>query len=206
MTDSAKTFFGLLRHAVTEWNALRRIQGQADSPLTPAGRSMALEWGKLLAGYGWHRILSSDLGRARDTAGRINRTLNLPVTADTRLREMDWGKWTGYSVSELKTAFPDQWSEQTALEWDFRPPGGESFRDVWQRGIDVLREASGTWPGENILVVTHEGVIKSILYHKTTLSDLIANGQGLLPYHLHCLVFSDGRLSVERLNSLSLSA
>jgi len=167
---------------------------------------MALEWGRLLAEYSWDRIVSSDLGRARETVERINRILNLPVTTDARLREMDWGKWTGYTVSELKTAFPEQWAEQTASEWDFRPPGGESFQDVWKRGIGALHEASGTWPGENILIVTHEGVIKSIIYHKTTLSDLIANGQGLLPYHLHCLAFSNGRLSVERLNSLNLSA
>lgn len=206
MSDDTKTSFGLMRHAVTEWNTLRRIQGQADSPLTTAGQSMALEWGKLLAGWGWHRILTSDLGRAGDTAERINRNLNLPVTADDRLREMDWGKWTGFSVSELKAAYPEQWAEQTALEWDFRPPGGESFRDVWHRSIAVLQEAAGAWPGENILVVTHEGVIKSIIYHKTTLSDLIANGQGLLPYHLHCLAFSNGQLSVERLNHLNLSS
>lgn len=205
MTNDTKTSFGLMRHAVTEWNTLRRIQGQADSPLTTTGQSMALEWGRLLAGWGWHRILTSDLGRAGDTAERINRNLNLPITADDRLREMDWGKWTGFTVSELKASYPEEWAEQTALEWDFRPPGGESFRDVWQRSIAVLIEAAGAWPEENILVVTHEGVIKSIVYHKTTLSDLIANGQGLLPYHLHRLAFSNGQLSVERLNHLNLS-
>lgn len=184
---------------------MRRIQGQADSPLTAKGESMALEWGRLLSGNIWHRIISSDLGRARETADRMNRTLNLPITHDTRLREMDWGKWTGYTVADLKIEFSEQWAEQTSYEWDFRPPDGESFRDVWKRGFQSLIDASHSWPQENILVVTHEGMIKSIIYHKSTLSDFINNGQGLQPYHLHCLALSNGRLLVERLNYINLS-
>jgi probable phosphoglycerate mutase len=206
MTEPSRTCFGMLRHSVTEWNQSRRIQGQADSPLTFTGEAMALRWGQILAQNAWQRILSSDLGRARKTAELINQTLNLPLTLDSRLREMDWGRWTGKTTSQLKIEFSEVWTKQTAAEWDFCPPEGESFRGVWKRGLEALTAASCNWPGENILVVTHEGMIKSMIYHESTRSDFLKNGQCLMPYHLHCLMLSSGRLTVEYLNFVNLSS
>jgi broad specificity phosphatase PhoE len=205
MKHHPKTCFGLLRHSMTEWNMSRRIQGQSDSPLTLKGETLALQWGRLLAGNSWSRILSSDLGRARKTTELINQTLNLPVTLDSRLRERDWGKWTGKTIAQLKNEFTDRWAKQIQYEWDFCPPGGESFQSVWKRGLEALVAASGSWSGEKILVVSHEGIIKSLIYHESTLSDFLKNGQCLMPYHLHCLTFLSGRLAVERLNFLNLS-
>jgi len=205
MKDPPKTSFGLLRHTITEWNQSRRIQGQSDSPLTLTGETLALRWGRLLAGNIWSRILSSDLGRARKTTALINQTLNLPVTLDSRLREKDWGKWTGKTMPQLQTEFADLWAKQVPSEWDFCPPGGESFQCVWKRGREALSAASGSWPGEKILVVTHEGMIKSLIYHESTLSDFVKEGQRLMPYHLHRLTFLSGRLAIEHLNFLDLS-
>jgi len=202
---SLPTSFGLLRHTITEWNQSRRIQGQSDSPLTLAGEALALRWGRLLSGKSWNRILSSDLGRARRTTELINRTLNLPVTLDSRLREKDWGKWTGKTVAQLKMEFADIWAEQMPSEWDFCPPGGESSQSVWKRGRKALAAASGKWTGEKILVVTHEGMIKSLIYHASTLSSIFKEGQCLMPYHLHRLTFLNGKLAVERLNFMNLS-
>ncbi len=205
MIHPPQTRFGLLRHTVTEWNQSRRIQGQADSPLTPAGEMLARRWGQLLAGDIWSRILTSDLARARKTTELINRTLNLPVTLDSRLREKDWGKWTGRTMAQLETEFADIWAAQKLSEWDFCPPGGESFQSVWTRGRQALEAASDVWPGETILVVTHEGMIKSLIYHQSTLFDSHKEGQCLMPYHLHRLSFLSGRLSVDHLNHLNLS-
>jgi len=203
---SIPTFFGLLRHTVTEWNQIRRIQGQSDSPLTSAGEALALEWGRLLSGKSWSRILSSDLGRARKTTGLINRALNLPVSLDPRLREKDWGEWTGKTVAQLKMEFSDIWAKQMPSKWDFCPPAGESSQSVWKRGREALATASVKWPGKKILVVTHEGMIKSLIYHESTLSGVPENGQCLMPHHLHCMIFSSGGLAIERLNALDLSS
>jgi broad specificity phosphatase PhoE len=200
-----ETCFGLLRHTITEWNQGRRIQGQFDSPLTLAGETLALQWGRLLAGKSWSRILSSDLGRAIKTTELINRTLKLPVTLDFKLREKDWGNWTGKTMAQLKMEFPDIWAKHKPSEWDFCPPCGESFQSVWKRGREALAAASCSWPGESILVVTHEGVIKSLIYHESTLSDFLKEGQCLMPYHLHNLTFLCDRLEIKRLNFLDLS-
>ena len=205
MIHHPKTCFGLLRHAATEWNRSRRIQGQSDSPLTWPGEISAQLWGRLLAAHAWSRILSSDLGRARRTTELINRTLNLPVTLDPGLREKDWGEWTGKTMAQLKMELADIPEKQMPSEWDFCPPGGESFQCVWKRGLQALAAASGRWPGEEILVVTHEGMIKSLIYHESTLSDFRKHGLCLMPYHLHRMAFLNGRLAVEGLNFLNLS-
>ena len=88
MTErSTLTRFGLLRHAMTEWNRERRIQGQTDTPLSPLGERQAGQWGHLLKAYPWNRILVSDARRALDTAALINESLEVPVHCDPRLRE-----------------------------------------------------------------------------------------------------------------------
>ncbi len=204
MTPHPKTCFGLLRHALTEWNQSRRIQGQSDSPLTPAGEAHALRWGRLLSDMSWSRILSSDLGRARKTTELINLTLNLPVILDSRLREKDWGKWTGRTVAQLKTEFADIWASQAPSDWDYCPPGGESSQSVWKRGREALDAASGCWPGDNILVVTHEGVIKSLIYHESTLSG--SRKDKLMPHYLHRMIFLNGSFAVSHLNDVDLFA
>jgi len=77
-----KSSFGLVRHAETVWNREKRIQGQKDSPLTVEGQKFAGLWGRQLAAEPWSRILSSDTGRALETAEWINRSLRLPLATD----------------------------------------------------------------------------------------------------------------------------
>ena len=73
MQDPNKiTRFDLMRHAQTEWNREKKIQGLCDSPLTAVGERQASAWGRLLAQYSWDRILTSDSDRALTTAERIN--------------------------------------------------------------------------------------------------------------------------------------
>ena len=93
--NNSITRFALLRHGKTEWNQKKRIQGQEDSPLTAEGRTEAGQWGLKLKDVLWNRVLTSDLGRAMETATLINQVLKVPLFQDSRLREQDWGKWTG---------------------------------------------------------------------------------------------------------------
>jgi broad specificity phosphatase PhoE len=107
MTDKSRiTRFALLRHAETQWNREHRIQGQEDSPLTHNGESRARKWGQLLKAQPWDRIISSDSGRALSTALIINDALRVPLIQDPRLREQDWGQWTGNTMGQLRREVP----------------------------------------------------------------------------------------------------
>jgi probable phosphoglycerate mutase len=198
------TFFDLMRHAPTVWNAQKRIQGQADAPLTPAGEDLARRWGRMLQGQPYSRILSSDLGRALATAAALNSALGLPLSADPRLREQDWGRWTGETLAALRTRDPRPLTAAEGRGWGFRPPGGESRHEVWRRGRAALVAAARRWPGETLLVVTHEGVIKCLAYRLSARRFLPTEMPLLRPRHLHRLQAAGGDLTPTALNRLAL--
>jgi probable phosphoglycerate mutase len=198
------TRFGLIRHAQTVWNREKRIQGQSDSPLTPEGKTQAVSWARILKRFSWHCILASDTGRALDTAKLINDTLKLELKTDSRLREQDWGQWTGKTISQLKTDFLKELQAQESAGWAFCPPGGEDRRHVQQRSQEVLLETAGQWPGTNILVVTHEGVVKSLIYHLCDRKFLATERPIIKRYQLHRLAHDQNGLRIEALNVMAM--
>jgi probable phosphoglycerate mutase len=200
------TYFGLIRHAPTLWNNEKRIQGQQDSPLTEAGKRRADAWGKLLQNRQWDRLLSSDLGRALQTATIINRRLGLPLESDPRLREQDWGRWAGETLGDLAKKYRDVLDEQVAYGWEFRPPQGENRISVCKRGMRALSDAARKWPGLTHLVVSHEGLIKCLIYHLLNRRFIPSEPGVLRSSHLHWLVYRDGRVELEEINALSLKS
>lgn len=205
MNDIAATLFGLIRHAPTGWNEEKRIQGQYDASLSATGLLLAKQWGRELTGHEWDRILCSDLERTRKTAELINLALHLPVSSDPRLREQDWGDWAGTTIAALVKEYPGRVRAQERRGWDFRPPGGESRREVLQRSWQALLAASSAWPEEKILVVCHGGVIKCLLYHLLQRRFLPEEPELLRPYNLHLLTVQGDELSLTRLNAAQLS-
>jgi probable phosphoglycerate mutase len=199
-----KTRFGLIRHAMTVWNEQRRIQGQQDSPVSHTGEDQIDLWSKRLFQYNWDLVLSSDLGRARHTADGINRMHGLPVFRDRRLREQDWGGWTGKTLSQLKQEVPGFHDIQKKQGWAFQPPGGESRLDVWKRSQTAILDGARKWPGKNILVVSHEGVIKVLLYRWME-KNRETEWHWVRPYHLHRLVCMGGIFMIEMVNAVDLN-
>lgn len=198
------THFGLVRHAPTIWNEQKRIQGQQDSPLSTRGRSMVQTWGEKLCEYKWDRILCSDLERVQHTVELINRSLNLPVQTDTKLREQNWGSWTGMTLHDVKKRDKELLKYQVQKGWNFRPPDGESRHEVLARSMEALTCAHVSWPGESILVACHEGVIKCLLYHLLGRAFLPGEPRVIESYNLHLLTMKDSGLVLEKMNHLAL--
>lgn len=166
MGVSKSTLFGLLRHGQTIWNKQRRVQGRLDSPLTADGIGALREWARFLAGprWRWTRIIASPAPRARTTAQIINEALRVEIHEEQDLREQDWGTWEGLSWTEIQTDRGDELRTQVEKGWSFRPPEGESRIEVCRRTRAVLSSFGRQYPGEQILVITHQGVIKSLIY------------------------------------------
>jgi probable phosphoglycerate mutase len=148
----------VLRHAPTPWNDAGRMQGRRDVPLGPAGRQAARLW-RLPpdVARGVH-IVSSPLARAIETATLL--CGRAPEIADA-LIEMDWGAWEGFRLDELQSRYGDAFVRNAARGLDFRPPGGESPREVTTRALawvdQVAREAVP------VVAVTHNGVLRALL-------------------------------------------
>ena len=205
MTEkSLVTHFGLLRHAMTEWNREKRIQGQTDTPLSPLGERQARQWGQILKAYRWDRILVSDARRAVETAARINRVLEVPMDCDSRLREQDWGEWTGKTIRQLEQEAPLLLAQQEQAGWNFCPPGGEDRLAVRDRSLKAIAGACEKWGGERILVVTHEGVIKCLLYSLGGRRFLPGEPEMIRPRSLHWIIHDQLGLRIENINADTL--
>jgi broad specificity phosphatase PhoE len=147
----------LVRHGPTAWNDVGRIQGRADVALSERGRAQVASW-QLPAAWAEARVLSSPLSRARDTA--LILTGRTP-TIDHRLIEMDWGELQGRRLADLRTATPSAMAANEARGLDFRPPGGESPREVCARVRSLLAELAAD--PRPVVAVCHKGVIRAAL-------------------------------------------
>ena len=158
----------MLRHGQTEFNAGNRMQGQLDTELSDLGRDQAVAVAEVLAKRQPLLIVSSDLGRAFDTAVALGERSGLPIEVDTRLRETHLGDWQGMTHLEVDAAAPG-----ARLEWrndaTWAPHGGESRVDVAARGMPLIAElvADQTeWgtdePERPVVLVTHGGLIAAL--------------------------------------------
>jgi probable phosphoglycerate mutase len=199
------TRFGLVRHAETLWNQESRIQGHRDSPLTEKGKRDADGWGRQLRRISWDRIVGSDLGRAVETAAIINSYLQIPFETDLRLREQDWGEWAAERMAKIESEALPRLDENKRTGWRFCPPGGEDRISVWQRSQCALMDAANRWPGQTILIVTHEGVIKSLIYRLCNRRYLPQEPALIKSRRLHWLMVGKNGLQIEKINALALS-
>lgn len=159
------TTFLLARHGETEWNRDGRWQGQSDVALSALGLAQARALGQRLAPEPVAAIYSSDLIRARATAEAIAGILRrpAPVHLDRRLREVDVGRIAGLTRREVAETFPEFWAALKEYPVDTRFPGGETFRELEARALEAVQEIATRHPDETVLVVTHGGVIRSVV-------------------------------------------
>ncbi|MDM8518784.1 histidine phosphatase family protein [Anaerolineales bacterium HSG6] len=156
----------LIRHGATEWNREGRFQGQLNSPLTEVGVQQAQALGARMRSEPLRAIYSSDLERSSTTATHIAQAVGLKVQIDARFRERHFGVFQGLRRNEMETLHPSAWARDQSNDPDFAAPnGGESRREVLTRswaGIETLAERHA---GEQILIVTHGGVLGVLLRH-----------------------------------------
>lgn len=181
----------VIRHGETDWNAAGLIQGRTDRPLSPLGRA-ALVGARLPSDWVETPCLSSPLHRALDTA----KLLGLAPRPEPRLIEMAWGKWEGQRLDELRKALGAAMTENEAKGLDFRPPGGESPREVQARLQPLLAEIDAP-----TIFVTHKGVLRALFALATGWTMKEKPPQKLLDGRAHAFeVSASGAPTVTELN------
>lgn len=151
----------LVRHGQTAWNADGRAQGHSDVDLDQTGLEQADRLREALRGLGIRRVYSSDLQRCVQTATPLARDLGVsPLVRDT-LRERTFGMLEGKHYTEIRTWFQTEARSQKKPEWELRPDGAESLKDVWKRVAPVERELERT--NENSVVFSHGGTCGLLL-------------------------------------------
>jgi broad specificity phosphatase PhoE len=154
----------IARHAETEWNRIKRIQGGgSDTPLNETGLRQVKCLAGRLATEKIEAIVSSPLGRARVTAEAIAREHgNMQVELEPDLREIDAGELEGRPVAEVGGGLG---LLLTTVNADGLPrlPGGESLAEVRQRAWRVVQKLVSRFPDGEVLIVTHYFVVLSLV-------------------------------------------
>lgn len=194
----------LLRHGQTPLSVERRYSGRGNPALTETGRAQATAAARRIGAFGdVAAVVSSPLGRARETAAPVAEALGLPVTVHEGLTETDFGAWEGLTFGEAAERDPSlhrRWLKDTSV----RPPGGESFDEVSVRIADVREDLLRDYGGSTVVVVSHVTPIKTFLRYA------LDSGPALL-YRLHLDLASlsvaefypDGGTSVRLVNDTS---
>lgn len=151
MTD---THIGLFRHGQTDWNINFLLQGVTDIPMNATGIEQVRAAAKVINKQDWDMILTSPLGRARQTAEIIAEQLGFQdIHQQDLLIERSFGEAEGLAY--------EQWKEKYAnLD---QIPGGESKSDLTRRSQLLLDTFVSSHPGKRILAVSHGALIRTVL-------------------------------------------
>ena len=152
----------LVRHGESEGNRDRRFTSHPHVPLTALGRTQAkrvAEW--IGAAARPREVVSSPFRRAEETAEIIAVHLGLSLSLDDDLRERSFGALAG----EPYDAVPRDLDPETYWRW--APPGGESLVEVAARAGRTLDRLARGAPEEELVVVSHGGVMQALWFHVT---------------------------------------
>jgi probable phosphoglycerate mutase len=152
----------LIRHGETFSNAEGRIQGQTDNPLSPLGERQALATARSLHSVPVDALLASPLARARRTAEILGDEMRLSVETADALMEIHAGVFQGLLWTECEARYPEAAAAWISEDPDFVIPGGESRRQLMQRGTQALTEIRSRG-FRRVVVVSHGGVLGAAL-------------------------------------------
>jgi alpha-ribazole phosphatase len=99
-------------------------------------------------------LLTSPLQRCEQTAQELAALGWQAPQIDPRVAEMDFGDWEGQAWSDIERGQIDEWAKDIV---NYRPPQGESVKDVAQRALEAISELSFE---QDVAIITHAGVIQ----------------------------------------------
>ena len=163
-SSEVPTFIYFVRHGETVLTPTRKFSGTGS--LDPELMQEGLDQAELVAEeavkLGADVLIASPLKRTKQTAEAISRTTGLDIIFDQSWYELSFGDWDGKSIEEVKAEDPDAyqaWLNSTA----YAPGGGESYDEASVRIEEALEKLVAEYPGKKIIVVTHNGVIKTAI-------------------------------------------
>lgn len=161
-SSEVPTMIYFVRHGETILTPTRKFSGTGalDPELTADGLAQAERVATEVAKLAPDFLISSPLQRARQTADAIARTTGLNVIEDKDWYELSFGDWDGKSIEEVKAESPDDYQAWLNSS-SYRPGGGESYDQARARIEAALEKVVAEYPGKKVVVVSHNGVIKS---------------------------------------------
>ncbi|MFT5577352.1 MAG: alpha-ribazole phosphatase [Paraglaciecola psychrophila] len=163
-TTHSITTVDILRHGRTLRDDI--LRGRTDTALHPEGYQQMIEQAERLIAPDqshWQQLFSSPLQRCRVFAEYISTQRNIPITIDNGFIEMDYGDWDGQTFTHIRATDGELFDNVWRAPQQYSPPNGERFNDFCQRTALAWQHMLNQHRGQNILLVSHGGVIKSLL-------------------------------------------
>jgi broad specificity phosphatase PhoE len=153
MADHPTQEVWLVRHAETEWSRSGQHTGRTDVPLTDAGRERAQALGALMGHRRFAVVLSSPLGRARETA-RLAGYGEAACEVREDLLEWDYGDYEGVTTADIRAERRDWYL------WTDGVPNGETADEVGARCDRIIDEVLGA--GGDVALFAHGHVLRAL--------------------------------------------
>jgi len=154
----------IVRHAAKErgdfFNPQLRHQ---DEPISAQGQTAAQKLCRYFDGQALAAIYVSEYQRTRQTIEPVAQQLRLTPVIDARLNEIDNGRLDGMTDEQIQQAYPEIWQAFLSRSADFRFPEGETGAEAQRRIAEFLEEKRQQHAGENIILVSHEGLIRLLM-------------------------------------------
>ncbi len=161
-SSEVPTMLYLVRHGETVLTPTRKFSGVGalDPELTADGLAQAEPVAVEVAKLKPDVLISSPLQRTRQTAEAIAAATGLEIVYDKDWYELSFGTWDGKSIEEVKAETPDDYQAWLNSS-SYRPGGGESYDEARIRVEAAMEKIVAEYPGKKVVIVTHNGVIKS---------------------------------------------
>lgn len=164
MGNQRATSIFFVRHGQTEWNNIKKVQGQLDIPLSETGIIQAQEVAKFFATHIFDTIMSSDLQRAIQTATIINEYHKHTIKLEPLLREQHYGIAQGLLRDQVPLQFAHvSHKPLNQPEPEYHVPQAETYAQLVERAIRALERIVASHGGQTILIVAHDKLIRSIV-------------------------------------------
>jgi broad specificity phosphatase PhoE len=147
-------------------------------------------------------VYSSDLGRALRTAEIIATACGVPLRVDRRLRERNMGIFQGLTLKEIRDRYPQECAAFEQSGFEYIIPEGESGRQRLDRSVRVLTEIAEQHSAEQIVAVTHGGILMGFFEHVLGMNP--GNGWRFQRHHtsFNAFEYADGRWRLETWNDV----
>ena len=189
----------VVRHGRTAANARGLLLGRADPALDEEGARQAAALAGACRPLDVARIVSSPLGRCRQTADAIGATASAPVEIDDRWIELDYGELDGSPVAGLPADIWATWRSDPA----WAPPGGEALVTLGARVRDACESLVETAEDRDIIVVSHVSPIKAAVAWALGVGDEVAWRMWVAPASITRIGVAGGRPSLRAFNELA---
>lgn len=165
----------LIRHGSPNFeNQKKQCIGHTDYPMSKEGMEQIKILKQDVKNFEPCMIYTSPLQRCIETAEILSEK-KIPIIIIPDFIEINMGIWENKTFDEIKKKYPQAYKQRIKEMGTFCVPGGESFKACQERVIRAFIKIAKETKG-NLAIVTHAGVIRSLLcaITNTSLNEILS--------------------------------